>query len=550
MAYSLKYSYDSTSQSYSVTGYSNITTRDQVVIPATYNDGTNGEHSVTSIGNYAFANCINLTSITIPDSITSIGEWAFAGCHSLTSITIPDSVTSIGYGAIDNLLHLTSVTIGNGVTSIGDIAFNNCVNLKQLILFPSIPPTLGSTAISPSIQVIYVRQSSEEEYKAATNWTAFTNKIVSDNLYLSFARFNQKNKEYIKDSQNEFGLTQGDRKYSIVQRRIKSDGSVVTTEAYQRGSTSLGGGTVAGNPNGDPNANAFAFAANEDTEALARGSAAFGRNTKTHNPGEFVCGNYTEENRNPETVFLVGGGTSPDNRHNAFEVRTAHSGAVHYSKAFIGGKQVATESWTENNTVHKERTPYVVYVNEANGKSAVIPYRFQKKSIIDFEYTLMFQPMFNGRLYTRDPEDDYHAANKRYVGSRIKLVDALKLNKPSGNPTEDSFVKVSSTGAVSWEKVNKLYQHEIHATNAVFNLIVINNDNAKITTFTNLLGVNYISMYVKTPAGSPVLGVGYTMDSSYNFTGIKVKFYQNDLTTTETIEYLDSNYVSDTVTEM
>lgn len=52
--------------------------------------------SITSIGDYAFYNCIGLTSITIPDGVTSIGDWAFCDCSGLTSITIPGSVTSIG----------------------------------------------------------------------------------------------------------------------------------------------------------------------------------------------------------------------------------------------------------------------------------------------------------------------------------------------------------------------------------------------------------------------------------------------------------------------
>lgn len=54
------------------------------------------EDGVTSIGEYAFWHCSNLTSITIPDGVTSIGRSAFNACSSLTSITIPDSVTSIG----------------------------------------------------------------------------------------------------------------------------------------------------------------------------------------------------------------------------------------------------------------------------------------------------------------------------------------------------------------------------------------------------------------------------------------------------------------------
>ena len=35
--------------------------------------------SVTSIANFAFEHCFDLTSITIPNSVTSIGHSAFSG---------------------------------------------------------------------------------------------------------------------------------------------------------------------------------------------------------------------------------------------------------------------------------------------------------------------------------------------------------------------------------------------------------------------------------------------------------------------------------------
>ena len=56
----------------------------------------NSKYSVTSIGDAAFYECIDLTSVTIPNSVKSIGSDAFWGCRSLTSVTIPNSVTSIG----------------------------------------------------------------------------------------------------------------------------------------------------------------------------------------------------------------------------------------------------------------------------------------------------------------------------------------------------------------------------------------------------------------------------------------------------------------------
>ena len=117
---------------------------------------------------------------------------------------------------------------------------------------------------------------------------------------------------------------------------------------------------------------------------------------------------------------------------------------------------------------------------------------------------------------------------------------ANKLNKPSSNPTEDSVVKVSSTGSVSWEKVGKLYKHTIHIENTLFDLIVIKNSAATITTFTSLLGANYIAMYVGTPAVTPAVYVGALIDSeSSSNTGIAVKYFSSDLNI-NTIEYLDS----------
>lgn len=86
---------------------------------------------VTSIGNNAFRDCSNLTSITIPASIISIGSYAFSHCSSLTSITIPASVTSIGNNAFFYCSALTSITIPGSVTSIGQDAFYYCSGLTS-----------------------------------------------------------------------------------------------------------------------------------------------------------------------------------------------------------------------------------------------------------------------------------------------------------------------------------------------------------------------------------------------------------------------------------
>ncbi len=87
---------------------------------------------VISIEDGAFQDCNSLTSVTIPDSVTSIGAHAFEGCHYLTSITIPDNVSSIGWWAFSACLSLSSITIPDSITSISNGAFAGCRSLASI----------------------------------------------------------------------------------------------------------------------------------------------------------------------------------------------------------------------------------------------------------------------------------------------------------------------------------------------------------------------------------------------------------------------------------
>jgi hypothetical protein len=70
---------------------------------------------VKTIGDSAFSDCENLTSITIPNGVKTIGNGAFSGCTSLTSIVIPNSVKTIGNSAFGECKNLTSITNLNPV---------------------------------------------------------------------------------------------------------------------------------------------------------------------------------------------------------------------------------------------------------------------------------------------------------------------------------------------------------------------------------------------------------------------------------------------------
>ena len=124
----LEYTLSDDEMYYAVTGIGTCTDTD-VVIPSTH-DGK----PVISIGEVAFHNCTNLTSVKIPNSVTNIGFAAFSGCDSLTSVKIPNSVTSIGGSAFSHCTSLTSIEIPNNVSKVGWDAFSDCTGLTSILV--------------------------------------------------------------------------------------------------------------------------------------------------------------------------------------------------------------------------------------------------------------------------------------------------------------------------------------------------------------------------------------------------------------------------------
>ena len=100
---------------------------------------------VTSIEQWAFAECWSLSQITIPNSVTSIERSAFRSCYSLSQITIPNSVTSICLETFRYCRSLSQITIPNSVTSIEQWAFAECLSLSQIII-PNSVTSIGTDA--------------------------------------------------------------------------------------------------------------------------------------------------------------------------------------------------------------------------------------------------------------------------------------------------------------------------------------------------------------------------------------------------------------------
>ena len=100
-------------------------------------------YNVTAIGESAFKECKNVTSISIPSSITTIGNYAFSGCTGISSINLPSSVTSIGQSAFVGCTGLVTATMTSKVTNIPRWMFSGCTNLSSF----SIPSSVTSIGI-------------------------------------------------------------------------------------------------------------------------------------------------------------------------------------------------------------------------------------------------------------------------------------------------------------------------------------------------------------------------------------------------------------------
>ncbi len=126
---------------------------------------------VTTIGANAFAGCINLNSVDLPNTLVLIDYMAFHDC-SLESVVIPDSVKTIGnkafgrgegprtletvvlgssletidHEAFRNQLSLTSIDLPDGLISIGGYAFDN-TRLTSVVI-PDSVTSIGYRAFS------------------------------------------------------------------------------------------------------------------------------------------------------------------------------------------------------------------------------------------------------------------------------------------------------------------------------------------------------------------------------------------------------------------
>ena len=176
------------------------------------------DFTVKTIGYKAFANCPELTGVSIPKGVENIISGAFAGSPKLEWIEVDDDnthfkslknkllcntdITTI-YAACPAALEgpvnlasdferiedwafygcekITSIAFPASLLYIGDDAFENCTALAKISCRATTPPTIGGTDVFKGVDKsipVYVPKASIASYKAEDEWKDFTNYIA------------------------------------------------------------------------------------------------------------------------------------------------------------------------------------------------------------------------------------------------------------------------------------------------------------------------------------------------------------------------------------
>ena len=156
----------------------------------------------TKVDQSAFYSCRSLTSFDLPEC-TSLGSYAFSLCSRLSNIALP-KCSWIGDNAFNCCYSLTTVSLPS-CEWLGNRAFGYCSKLSSIYLAGSKLCNLYASSVFIGAGItstkgsIYVPLSIGWDYKTATNWTYFSNRIFSiegEEIVKTSMKFNIDGTEY------------------------------------------------------------------------------------------------------------------------------------------------------------------------------------------------------------------------------------------------------------------------------------------------------------------------------------------------------------------
>lgn len=112
-------------------------------------------YTVKAIGNYAFYENRQITSVTFNEGLTHIGRNAFWCCFDTEFSTFPATIKYIGFDSFNSCNKLVDLVLPEGCTVVESSAFSWCTEMKRIEI-PSTITTLGKQAFMGTKELEYV----------------------------------------------------------------------------------------------------------------------------------------------------------------------------------------------------------------------------------------------------------------------------------------------------------------------------------------------------------------------------------------------------------
>ena len=168
-------------------------------------------NGITEIPDYAFLGFAGITGIQFNQTKT-IGDFAFACCLGVTNVTIPEGVTTIGNNAFAYCPHLLTMSIPASVTSLGSAMMYNCQALTDIYVHwtENIPdwPTSFTTKAPQTDITLHVPTCMHSQYTGGWAWYTIDGEtedravsIASNNATYGLVQYNDETPVALIDKQ-------------------------------------------------------------------------------------------------------------------------------------------------------------------------------------------------------------------------------------------------------------------------------------------------------------------------------------------------------------
>lgn len=135
---------------------------------------------IKNVNSYVFYKCSALKEFIAPSTLESIGIYAFNGCTSLENVYLNEGLISIGHNSFGGCTSLKSIIIPSTVTSVATRVFYQCLSLEKIEVAEGNTHYVADEAgvLYPSdysSMLQYPYASSVEAYKIADGVTSIAN---------------------------------------------------------------------------------------------------------------------------------------------------------------------------------------------------------------------------------------------------------------------------------------------------------------------------------------------------------------------------------------